>query len=75
MITTTVKGLEEVKELEFPKLMKLNNSTRVVLFINETTGICVRDCINFTDVGEYCDEYVPSYFTDFNKQITLKNKQ
>ena len=75
MITVKVSKVEEVKELDFPKLMKLNNSTRVVLFINETTGICVRDCLNFTDVGEYCDEYVPSYFTDFKGELTLTNKQ
>ena len=75
MVTVEVKNSEEVKELDFPKLMKLNNSTKIVLFINETTGTCVRDCLNPKDVGEYCDEYIPSYYADFKGELTLKNKQ
>ena len=75
MVTIEVKNLKEVKELEFPKLMKLKNSTRVVLFIDETTGTCVSDYINPGDVGEYCDEYNPSYYADFKGELTLKNKQ
>ena len=75
MITTTVKGVEENKELEFPKLMKLNGSTRIVLFINETTGTCVMDCTDPKDIGEYCDKYNLSYYADFKGELTLTNKQ
>ena len=74
MITTTVKGLEEVKELEFPKLMK-GSSGVVVLFSSPEKGIVIIGTKCDYIAGEYGYNFTMSNFKDFNEEITLKNKQ
>ena len=74
MITTTVKGVEEVKELEFPKLMIGNITGVVVLFIRPTEGTVIVPGGSY-DAGQYEDEFIMSKFKDFNEELTLKNKQ
>jgi hypothetical protein len=72
MITVEIKESKVVVK-EFPKLMKLIGGHRVVLFSNRNTGTCIVDFENPEDVGEYCDDYVASYYEDFNSELILKN--
>tara|TARA_R110002153_G_scaffold13130_4_gene49073 strand:+ start:607 stop:834 length:228 start_codon:yes stop_codon:yes gene_type:complete len=75
MVTVEVKNLEEVKQLEFPKLMK--GITGVVVWFSvpgEGTVIIGTKGACYT-AGDYECDFVMSNFKDFNEELTLKNKQ
>ena len=75
MVTVEIKNSEEVKELGFPKLM-IGSVTGVVVWFSvpgEGTILIGKEG-NYT-AGEYECEFVMSNFTDFNEELTLKNKQ
>ena len=75
MVTVEVKNSEEVKELDFPKLMKGTSTGVVVLFRIRGEGtILIRGRSNY-NVGDNEGGFTMSYFKDFNEELTLKNKQ
>ena len=75
MITTTVIK-EEVKELEFPKLMIGSITGVVVLFIRPLKGTVIIGTKGACyTAGDYECDFVMSNFKDFNEELTLKNKQ
>ena len=74
MITTTVKGVEENKELDFPRLMKGKITGIVVLFIKPRKGTVIINGGSY-DVGQYEDEFIMSKFEDFKQKLTLTNNK
>ena len=75
MITVEVKNSEEVKELEFPKLM-IGSATGVVVWFSVPREgvILIRGESNY-NVGYSECGFTMSYFKDFNEELTIKNKQ
>ena len=74
MITTIVKNSKEVKELDFPKLMKSTDSSLVILFTGTQKGTVLIEDDNW-DVGHNSCGWYMLGFTDFKGELTLKNKQ
>ena len=74
MVTVEVKNSEEVKELEFPKLMK-GSSGVVVLFSSPEKGTVIIGTKCGYIAGGYESGFIMSHFKDFNEELTLKNKQ
>ena len=76
MVTVEVKNSEEVKELEFPKLM-IGSSGVVIWFRSHGDGTVVIGTECGYIAGDYVMGFIMSHFTDFNEEITLtlKNKQ
>ena len=74
MIKTTIKGLEEVKELEFPKLMKSTQGILLVLFTGQKEGIVLLGDDDW-NLGHNSSSWNMGSFIDFNEELTLKNKQ
>ena len=74
MITTTIKGLEKDKELEFPKLMKSTQGILLVLFTEQKKGtVLLGDDV--WSLGHNSTGWHMGSFIDFNEELTLKNKQ
>tara|TARA_R110000851_G_scaffold50558_4_gene120751 strand:- start:1554 stop:1772 length:219 start_codon:yes stop_codon:yes gene_type:complete len=72
MITAKIKeSKEEVND--FPKLMKSNDSYLIVLFTSKYVGtVLVKG--NTWNVGHVSDDWSIMGFTDFEGELTLKNK-
>ena len=75
MVTVIVKEKLEVKKLEFPKLMIGSVTGVVVWFSVHGEGTILIGKEDHYTAGDYECEFVMSNFTDFNEEITLKNKQ
>ena len=75
MVTVEVKNSEEVKELEFPKLMKGSSGVVVWFRIPEEGTIIIGTKCSYYCAGDYQNNFVMSHFKDFNEELTLKNKQ
>ena len=75
MVTVEVKNSEEVKELEFPKLMKSSNTGIIVLFTDVDSGTTIFTGDDVWGVGHTSSNWNESHFKDFNEELTLKNKQ
>ena len=74
MITVEFKEVEEVKELKFPKLMKHTMSNLVILFEGECKGTVLIGNDNYS-LGHTSSGWYSNDFEDFNKKLTLTNKQ
>ena len=75
MVITTFKGVEENKELEFPKLMEGTETSVVVLFTESKKGAIVSVGTSDNKIGYYHFDWQMEYFKDFKGELTLKNKQ
>lgn len=71
MIKTKVKEVKEVGT-EFPKLMKSNNSSLIVLFKSKNSGTVIVEG-NTWKVGRTSGDWVMDFFEDFTGELTLKN--
>ena len=71
-IEVKLKGIVfEVKT--FPKLMIDKNRT-IVLFSQEDRGIVVSAKESIYDVGDFNNDWAMSCFSDYEGELTLKNK-
>lgn len=75
MIKATVGEQKTQKVKDFPKLMKLS-STKKVIFLFETSSNCTCLYSEHPDwgVGEHCADLNIDIFEDFNEPITLQNQ-
>ena len=71
-IKTTVNPHDK-KVKPFPKLMKHDDGSLIVLSISDISGIVIIGNSKYTP-GHYSDSWNPSIFNDFNDPITLQNK-
>ena len=56
--------------------MVMRDSNKVVLFINDSCGTVVSECGEGEDsdrIGDYCEFWEISLFTDFYGTVTLSN--
>ena len=74
MVTVEVKNSEEVKELDFPKLMK-GSSGVVVWFRSHGEGTVIIGTKCGYIAGDYEGDFSMTTFKDFNEELILKNKQ
>jgi hypothetical protein len=68
-----ITGSKQSKEKSFPKLMKLDDRLRIVLFKEKRKGTLVYDKEHKEDLGEYSETYIMSRYVDFKGEIKLKN--
>ena len=71
MITTTIKECKKVGT-KFPKLMKSNDSSLIVLFESKNSGTVIVEGSTWK-VGQSSRDWYANGFEDFTGEITLKN--
>ena len=71
MVEVIVSKVEKKNVKPFPKLMIAVNGD-VVYFISKWSG--VRIVSPFCASGEYRTDWVDYNFTDYNEELTIKNK-
>ena len=65
---SVISGINEKPERGFPKLM-VNNVGTVVLFTSSQSGTVIYP----SEIGEMVNDWIPSYFVDFDGKLTLSN--
>ena len=71
MITTTIKECKKVGT-KFPKLMKSNDSSLIVLFESKNSGTVIVEGDTWK-VGESTAHWDDNGFEDFTGELILKN--
>jgi hypothetical protein len=77
MIETIIKDETAVEKetTKYPYIGKWNsdNFKVIVLFVKETTGVCIDSDYPRNYIGEYCNDWQEKYFNKFESEITLRN--
>ncbi len=77
MIETIIKDETKVKKetTKYPYIGKWNSSIFkvIILFVKETTGVCIDSNYPNNYIGEYCNDWREMDFNKIESEIILRN--